>query len=273
MRARHWMLTAAIAAAIVAGWSATPRAQSYRQQGISPIFDGWEELPDGSRLFYFGYINRSNVEVAIPIGAANGFGPDPADRGQPTSFLPGRHKHVFTIPAKDPKAKLTWTVRSDAGVQVANASFDMLHILEVKENEDPNAKPPVVTSSPMTTKVGEPVRLAPKITPATGGHAAIVEGLASEAEGLNVYWSKYRGPGSVSFGEVPGAPKPPAPTGRRAREVIAPGVYVSHCGEKPGPTCGVAIATFSSPGEYLLRAAARQEEMQGLAFVRVIVNP
>ena len=263
-----------IAASLVAvGFAGAATAQPYRQQGISPIFDGWEELPDHTRLFYFGYINRANTEVTIPVGPANGFGTAPADRGQPTSFLPGRHRHVFTIQSTNPKAKLTWTVTTTAGVQTANASFDLLYILEERENENPNARPPVIAAAPVVAKVGEAVRLAPQVTAATGGHAAAVEGTVADADGLTIYWSKYRGPGAVTFSEVPGAPKPAAPQSRRAREAMAPGVFVSHCGDKAGAFCGSAVVSFSVPGEYLLRAAARQEEMQGLAFVRVTVNP
>ena len=273
MRVRRWTRGAVVAAAMMAGVIGSVQAQPYRLQGISPIFDGWEELADGTRLFYFGYMNRNSSDVVIPVGAANAFGPEPADRGQPTVFLPGRHKHLFTISSNNHNDKLTWTVRTEAGVQTANASFNLLHILEERENEDPAAKPPAVAAAAVKAKAGSPVTITPRITAATGGHAAVIEGTTSDAEGLTVYWSKYRGPGAVSFADVPGAPTPPTPTTRRAREAVAPGVFVSHCGQTPGPTCGVAIATFAAPGEYLLRAAARQEEMQGLAFVRVTVTP
>jgi len=36
--------------------------------------------------------------------------------------------------------------------------------------------------------------------------------------------------------------------------------------------CGAAMARFSEPGTYLLRAAARQDGLQGLAFTRVVVT-
>ncbi len=73
--------------------------QSYRLTGLSPSFDGWEERPDGTRLFSFGYINRNPTAIDIPIGPDNGFEPGAADRGQPTHFLQGRHEHVFTVVA------------------------------------------------------------------------------------------------------------------------------------------------------------------------------
>ena len=111
--------------ACAVGWKellavpASPSGQWYRQQaGIFPVFDGWETSPDGSRLFYFGYMNRHPPEVTVPVGSENGFEPGPVDRGQPTNFLPGRQRHVYTVkvPA-DFKDKLVWTVTSEVGAQ------------------------------------------------------------------------------------------------------------------------------------------------------------
>jgi hypothetical protein len=45
------------------------------------------------------------------------------------------------------------------------------------------------------------------------------------------------------------------------------------CGSKPAPSCGAALATFNEPGAYTLRAAARQDGLQSIAFVRVTVTP
>ena len=135
-----------LACCLLAGALAAPVAgQTYRASGVSPIFDGWEELPDGSRVIYFGYINRQPTEVDIPVGAGNGFEPGAADRGQPTHFLQGRHEHVFTVKVpRDMTGKVVWTIRTAAGVQTANASFDQLYILAEHENQNPNAKPPAV---------------------------------------------------------------------------------------------------------------------------------
>jgi hypothetical protein len=230
--------------------------QSYRQTGISPIFDGWEELPDGSRLFYFGYINRGS-EVTVPLGPDNNFDPGPADRGQPTTYLPGRHEHVFTIPVTAKfTGKLVWTLKLAVGTQhTANASFDQLYMLEQIENADPNAKPPVA-------KMPESV--------------AKVEGAAAESAGLNITWNKHRGPGAVTFTDVPraaGAAPVEAGRGRGRAEVARPGVHPIACGAKPAASCGAVIARFSEPGVYTLRLAARQDGLQGLAFARVTVTP
>jgi hypothetical protein len=250
--------------------------QGYRQRGISPIFDGWEDLPDGSRLFYFGYINRNPSAVSIPLGPENSFAPQPLDRGQPTTFLPGRHEHVFTIKVPATLAgKLVWTVKSEMGVQHANASFDQLYILEVRENDDPNARPPVITLAELTTRAGETLALNPSVKPATASGRAEVEGAAAEAAGLTVAWSKYRGPGEVAFTATPNAPaaaaRPPA-AGRRG-EAARPGVFSVACGLKPTAECGAVLAKFSAPGDYLLRAAARQDGLEGRAFIKVTVRP
>jgi len=270
-----------VAAALTFG-AAHPAAQNYRLRGITPVFDGWEETADKGRLIYFGYINRNNAETTIAIGPANSFDGSQADRGQPTTFLPGRQEHVFTVkvPA-DFNGKLVWTLNSEMGTQAATGSLNQLYMLEQRENDNPNARPPIVAVTDVTAKVGERVSLKPNITPAISGGQAIVEASAApDAAGLNVTWSKYRGPGNVVFAAAPtavaAASRGTAAGGRgggRGRGGDTPGVFPVSCGGKPGPTCGEATATFSAPGSYMLRVAARQDGMQSLGFVRVTVNP
>ena len=269
--------------AVLAAASMRTGAQNYRQRGISPIFDGWETLPDGSRLFYFGYINRNGSESNIPIGPANGFEPGAADRGQPTSFLPGRQEHVFTIKAAaDFKGKLVWTVQSEMGLQTATATFNQLYILEERENENPNARPPVVKLADTSARAGQDVVIPAAITPAITGGQVVVEGAAAEAAGLNVAWTKYRGTGGVTFSAAPGATAARGAAGRgtaarggRGGEAGgAPGASLTvPCGAKPAAGCGGVTARFDQAGVYMLRVAARQDGMQGLGFVRVTVNP
>jgi hypothetical protein len=45
----------------------------------------------------FGYRNLESTVVAIPVGQDNFFMPDPADRGQPTTFEPGEFHRVFAV--------------------------------------------------------------------------------------------------------------------------------------------------------------------------------
>lgn len=270
----------ATAVAIILSASSAPSvsAQGYRLRGVTPIFDGWETLKDGSRVFYFGYINRNATEAVIPIGPANSFD-GTADRGQPTVFQTGRQEHVFTI--KQPanyNGKMVWTINSEMGTQVATGSANQLYILEVRENASPDAKPPEVKVSDLTAKVGESLALAPTITPAVSGGQVVVEAAAAEASGLNVSWSKYRGPGAVTFTAAPAAPGARGAAAGRGRggaasATSAPGTLTVPCGARANPACGAATVRFDAPGAYMLRVAARQDGMDGIGFVRVTVNP
>jgi hypothetical protein len=269
------LLVALCAASLVLPGAAD--AQNYRKLGIYPVYDGWETLPDGSMEFYFGYMNRHTTAVTIPVGPDNTFETAPADQNQPTNFLPGRHEHVFTI--KKPKGfngKLIWAVKSGVGVQKANGSTDQLYILEIEE-EDPGAHavPPEIAGSDASGKVGRPVALAAQIK-ATAQKERVIEGSGPRSAALTVAWSLYRGAGSVSFEAAPGAPAPREPgTGRGGRPEArpVPGVFTSSCTFPIAASCGAVQATFSAPGDYVLRAVAQQQREQARTFVRVRVEP
>jgi len=59
-------------------------------QKIIPITECVTNFGNGTYRAYFGYDNPNGVTVNIPVGANNRFQPEPANRGQTTSFLPGR---------------------------------------------------------------------------------------------------------------------------------------------------------------------------------------
>ena len=80
-------------------------------QSVQPIFEGWQQNPDGTFSLLFGYLNRNyEDEPFVAIGANNTFEPGPADRGQPTHFYPRRQQFVFavTVPAN-------WGSKSSSG--------------------------------------------------------------------------------------------------------------------------------------------------------------
>jgi len=62
----------------------------------------------------FGYENPGDSERALPIGPGNRFAPAPESRGQPVTFLPGRHPNAMTIrvAAKrdDPARAISWSL-------------------------------------------------------------------------------------------------------------------------------------------------------------------
>src|SRR5258707_339174 len=66
-------------------------------QGVAPVYEGFDINPDGSYNMWFGYMNRNYEEaVDLAVGPGNAFEPG-GDRGQPTHFVPRRHKDVFRV--------------------------------------------------------------------------------------------------------------------------------------------------------------------------------
>lgn len=98
-----------------------------RGQSISPAYEGWEQNEDGTFSLVFGYMNRNWEEQPnIPVGPNNSFSPGPADRGQPTHFLPRRNRFVFKVqvPADFGDQELVWTL--NVGGEQINA-YGSLH--------------------------------------------------------------------------------------------------------------------------------------------------
>src|SRR3974390_517841 len=82
-------------------------------QNIQPFYEGWQKMPDGHIVMWFGYLNRNYKEIAeVPVGDNNNFDLKP-DLGQPTHFYPRRRLFVFKVdvPRDWPADKrLVWTV-------------------------------------------------------------------------------------------------------------------------------------------------------------------
>src|SRR5205814_4801582 len=84
-----------------------------RGQNVSPAYEGWEENPDGSFNFLFGYMNRNwQEELDVPIGPDNTIEPGGPDLGQPTHFLPRRNRFVFKVhvPKDWGDKEMIWTL-------------------------------------------------------------------------------------------------------------------------------------------------------------------
>jgi len=121
--------TARLAIPLLVALAVPPEAaaQTYqRGQNVAPAFEGWERNDDGSFSFLFGYMNRNWLEeVDVPVGEHNAFSPGPADRGQPTHFLPRRNRFVFKVrvPADWGDRELVWTLTSNGVTERAYATL------------------------------------------------------------------------------------------------------------------------------------------------------
>ncbi len=82
---------------------------------VSPILECVVQTPSGYVAWY-GYKSFASSNLTIPVGALNKFVPNPINRGQPTTFLPGRRSFVFSVPFAS--GSLSWKL----ALQSANAS-------------------------------------------------------------------------------------------------------------------------------------------------------
>lgn len=212
-------------------------------QSVTPAYEGWYPNPDGTFSLSFGYFNRNYEErLDVPVGPDNRFEPGPADRGQPTHFLPRRQTGVFTVtvPADFGDGALTWSLTSHGKTWAIPGRLRPEWRIDALREVTSGNTPPVVRFAPggkpgqgpggvrarLETEAGAPVELA--LRAMDDGVRTFVRSQRPPALGL--VWSKYRGPGAVRFGAV----EPAIGADGRA----------------------VTTATFDAPGDYVLRVLA-----------------
>jgi hypothetical protein len=201
-------------------------------QGVAPVYEGFDVNPDGSYNMWFGYMNRNyEEEIDLPVGPANAFEPG-ADRGQPTHFMPRRHKDFFSVrvPKDFGDQTLIWTLAAHGQTQkVVGTLKPVWQIDRQRTTRGGNSEkissnlPPVVTLQPSDQTLAAPGSLKLSVSATDDG----LPQRRGEPVGMTVMWAKYRGPGAVTFS---------APQSRVA-----------------GGTSST-IAGFSEPGEYVLQA-------------------
>ena len=219
-----------------------------RGQSVSPVYEGWYALPDGSIAASFGYFNRNHVEeVRIPVGPENRIQPGAADQGQPTHFFPRRHIGVFviTIPAGT-QGDVTWTLTSRGETLEIPVNLDSDYLIEphrAAAGPSPGNTPPVLRLDPEAAEAEGPRGMVWERTATVGAPLALDVRVADDGLGsgrdepeLAVRWRKFRGPGPVTFGE-----------------------------EGPAVADGGASTTaiFDEPGDYVLYVVATDGSRQG----------
>ena len=256
--------------------------------GITGAFEGWFDNPDGSRTFLVGYLNRNTTQpLDVPIGPNNRIEPGGPDMGQPTHFLPGRQWGVFsvTVPREftTPDQRLTWTIVANGQTTTIplrlhpDYSVSPFTDVAVKntppvvrlEEQGPGLQGPLsrLTTAPVrTASIGSPLVLPVWVTDDARYASGTMAVPRSLPPPVQLTWSKYRGPGMVTFDHD----SPPMQT------LAGGGVDV--------PFRGLATATarFSEPGEYVLHVLANDFSGEGgagevccwtTALVRVAVTP
>src|SRR2546425_2345449 len=114
-RSWYWLVCLVLFLAGAPGAGLSAQIQYAVGQNVAPAFEGWQQNPDGTYSFFFGYLNRNYEEhVDIPIGPNNNVEPG-GDRSQPTHFYPRRQRFVFkvTVPKDwDKQQRVIWTLTS-----------------------------------------------------------------------------------------------------------------------------------------------------------------
>ena len=212
-----------------------------RGQSVSPVYEGWYQLPGGDIAASFGYFNRNYVEeVRIPVGADNRIQPGPADQGQPTYFFPRRQIGVFviTIPAGT-TGEVTWTLTSRGETLEIPVNLDPEYLIEpfkAAAGPSPGNAPPLLRFDPEYEAAIGPAGTVFERTASVGAPLALDvwvtdDGLGSgrDEPELTVTWRRFRGPGAVTFGD-----------------------------DRPMVEDGLAstTASFADPGDYVLHVMA-----------------
>jgi len=228
-------------------------------QGVTPAYEGWFPNPDGSFSLLFGYYNRNlKQDLDIPIGPDNRIEPGGPDQGQPTHFLTRRRWGMFTItvPKDFGGKKLTWTLVANGKTAQIPVGLDALWELNPFKDATGNTPPsigfaqdgPFLTGPFVNNPGGHLQALSttmPSPAPLTvwvADDASVIPGATRpRTPAVTLTWSKFRGPGDVTFSSE-------RPTIENAEVRGAPNPVFSG---KASTT-----ATFSEPGEYVLHVTA-----------------
>ncbi len=209
-------------------------------QNVTPAYEGWFKNPDGSFSILFGYFNRNlKEELDIPVGPNNQIEPGGPDQGQPTHFLPRRQWGVFTVIANGQTMAVPahmdarWEISPFSDVGIGNTP----PLISFEEG-GPSVQGPRGISIAIETTLRNPVTLN---LWAADDAKTFQGGKLPDTPPVTVAWGKFRGPGAVKFSNS------------------KPAVEKANGKWKTTPAFSgkaTTTATFSEPGEYVLRVVA-----------------
>ncbi|HEV8445498.1 MAG TPA: hypothetical protein VGQ44_01715 [Gemmatimonadaceae bacterium] len=254
----------------VAQASLSPAAPS--GQSATPAFEGWYKNPDGSYSISFGYYNRNTTEVlSVPIGPDNFVSPGNANQGQPAYLYPRRNWGVFAVrvPADfGDQKKVVWTIKVHGQTFSVPGSLREEWQIDALEGEaGSNNTPPSLSFDDGGAQGRGPAGITVERSAAVGKPLSITLTAVDDGAGVGalsrggapvvVTWFTHQGPAQVVFSP---ASTRLTPTGGKA----------------------TTTATFSQPGDYVLRVRANDSDVTAAghaqccwtnAFVKVRVTP
>ena len=245
---------------------AIPEPRRGAGDSVTGAFEGWYYNPDGSRAFLIGYYNRNaRQELDIPIGPNNRIEPGGPDLGQPTHFLTGRQWGMFTIPTPKefkPTDSYVWTLTANGQTTSIPLRLHQDYVMSPFSEISVGNTPPVIrfeqggkgVQGPLGTVAAAPSKTASVGAPLelslwanddmkyTSGTSAP---MSTPRPPVTVRWSKYRGPGTVTF------------------EKPRPDVEKLSQGEGAFSGQAKTTATFSEVGDYVLHVTANDYSGDG----------
>jgi hypothetical protein len=217
-----------------------------RGEGVAPFFDGYYINEDGTYTFSFGFMNRNQEEVLeIPIGVNNALFPAELNGMQPTYFPPvsypgfgGRRERgafAIRVPATM-RDEVVWTITANgktysvpartglAAYELSytpQASGSLMPVVRFSEGgQESNGREGVI-HGPLMTRVGQPLEI----------DFWMEDRGERDPVPTAFTWWKHQGPVGSTVTFAPDKGPSEVPGGGKAR----------------------TAASFSMPGEYMLR--------------------
>jgi len=231
-------------------------------QSVTGAFEGWFANPDGSFSILAGYYNRNvKQELDIPVGPNNRIEPGGPDQGQPTHFVTGRMwgNFVIKVPKDFGDKQLTWTLVANGKTTVIplnlKTDWEVSPFVDGIGNTPPYisfaetgpfVRGPVGQSATVSAALDSPLTL----TVWVADDAKVVLGMQRpKTPPITVGWTKFRGPGTVTFSN----PRPAV----EEQDLKARPSNAAVSGK------ATTTATFSEPGDYILRVVANDWTRDG----------
>ena len=267
-------------------WPLQPRSPGNRY--LAPFMEGWYANEDGTFSVSFGYLNANSDTIRIPLGPDNFIEPAEFDGMQPTVFLPGHQRGLFTaeLPAEMRDTDVWWTIRKPNGDvarvpgRIGAVAYELdwvarphgsMHPLVSFDGQSGEGRGPtgLMSDRTETASVGSPITLSVNARDPSERDAEDFR--FREAMPVNVTWVQLQGPGRVVFTRHESNPLPVVeeeePDSATAAAIAAagPGGAAAFRRQRgpAGPQViplsegygtGSVIATFSEAGVYLMRA-------------------
>ncbi len=195
-------------------WPVQPRSPGNRY--LAPFMEGWYANEDGTFSISFGYLNANRDTIRIPLGPDNFIEPAQFDGMQPTIFVPGHPRGLFTVnlPAAMKDTDVWWTLRRDNGDvtrvpgRIGSAAYQLdwmprphgsLHprVSFDSDAEEGRGPPGIVAERTLTVSAGSPLTVSINVREASERDRTDFRFF--DALTLRVVWSKHQGPGKVEF--------------------------------------------------------------------------